>query len=280
MFVWTKVSSTVPAEVWEDRLAAHPGTVITRFAGRRSVQADVYCETRSEAEKLAKEFGGKVSKVRQQNWAALEPELPPPVKVRDRLLICAEQGKKALSALAAKHPGRQIISIPPDMAFGTGHHPTTATVLRLLTDFAESRKGTPWTLCDLGTGSAVLAIAAVKLGCASAWGCDFDPLAVRVARENLSRNRAQNIELEVADVLKWKPRERYDLVAANIFYDILEAAFPRIVRAMKKDGIVLLSGILKSQAKLCLAAGERAGLRFERVITIGKWVTAQGRLAR
>jgi ribosomal protein L11 methyltransferase len=170
------------------------------------------------------------------------------------------------------------------MAFGTGHHATTATVLRLLVDFAKARNANgisrPWTMLDLGTGSGLLAIAAEKLGAAKAWGCDYDDKAVRVARVNLRRNGTKRVTIDEADVLKWTPRERYDCVAANLFHDVLEAAFPKIARSLKRDGTLFISGILRTQADSCLASGRKAGLVFDEVITRGKWVTARGGLRR
>ena len=276
MYVWSRLSSTQWTDSWEERFAGHVGAVITRIPGRKTVRVEVYCAEKKEALAIQRQFGGVLRPVRARNWAALRPELPPPVVVRDALLVSADSDKKKLAALAQAHPGRSIISIPPDMAFGTGHHATTATVLRLLVDFARSRKGKPWTLCDLGTGSGVLAIAAAKLGAQEARGCDFDPHAVRVALHNVRRNRVRHVLIEEADVLGWKSGPRYDCVAANLFSDVLIAAFPKIVRTVKPGGTVLVSGILKSQAAECLRAGEKAGLKFDTVITRGKWVTARG----
>jgi ribosomal protein L11 methyltransferase len=280
MFVWTKDISPDSALEWEERLASQHGLVITAAPGRKTVRLEVWSEVRVIADQLRREHGGSVKKIPQQNWAALKPELPPPVKVRNTLLICAESDKAKLAALAKAHPQRAIISVPADLAFGTGHHATTATVLRLLSDFAAARQGTPWNLLDLGTGTGVLAIAAEKLGATDIWGCDFDPLAVAVAQKNLLRNRTRSTVIDEADVLKWKPAARYDCVAANLFCDILEAVFPKIVRSVKPGGIVLISGILKSQAKHCLAAGTRAGLHFDKVITVGKWVSARAVLQK
>lgn len=276
MFVWSKLSSARWTDAWEERFAGHCGAVITRIPGRKTVRVEVYCAQGKEALAIRRQFGGTVRPVRARNWAALRPALPPPVVVRDALIISALSDKKKLAALAKAHPARSIISIPPDMAFGTGHHATTATMLRLLVDFARAREGRPWTMCDLGTGSGVLAIAAAKLGAKEVRGCDFDPHAVRVALRNLRRNRVRDVRIEEADVLRWKAGPRHDVVTANLFSDVLIAAFPRIARAVKPGGRVLVSGILKSQAAACLRAGEEAGFNFDTVITRGKWVTASG----
>lgn len=281
MFVWSKLSSEKWADAWEERFvgAADQSTVITRIPGRKTIRVEVYCEKRREAEAIKKQFGGSVREIKSQNWAASSAEPPPPVKVRNSLLVCGEKDKDKIAALAEAHPSRTVISIPADMAFGTGHHETTSTVLRLLVDYAGSKKGQPWSMLDLGTGSGLLAIAAEKLGATDIWGCDFDPLAVKVAKGNLKRNKTKVVALDEADVLKWKPTRRWDCVAANIFADVLEAIFPKIVRALQKDGVVFLSGILHSQSEACLAAGRKAGLTFDLVHRKGKWVTARGKHA-
>jgi ribosomal protein L11 methyltransferase len=278
MFVWSKLSSKKWADAWEERFAGDPRAVITGMAGRSTIRIELYCERKREALDVQKSFGGTVREVKARNWAALTPVPPPPVKVRDRLIIVSEKGREGLAALRKANPARDVISIPPDMAFGTGHHATTATVLRMLVDFAQTQEGKPWTMLDIGTGSGVLAIAAEKLGAARSWGCDFDPLAVKVARDNLGRNGVKRVVIDEADALKWTPREKWDCVAANLFHDVLEAIFPKLARSMKRGGILLISGILRTQAESCLAAGRKAGLEFDSVVRRGKWVTARGHL--
>lgn len=276
MVVWSRLSSARWVDAWEERFAGHCGSAITRIPGRKTVRVEVFCSGRAEARAIQRQFGGTVRTVRARNWAALQPELPPPLVVRDALLVSAESGARKLAALARAHAPRAIIAIPPEMAFGTGHHETTAAVLRLLVDFSKSRAGESWTLCDLGTGSGVLAIAAAKLGAAAVRAIDFDPLAVRVALRNVRRNRVRGVCIGQADVLRLKSGPQYDCVTANLFSDVLIAAFPRIVRTVKPGGVLLVSGILGSQAAGCLRAGKDAGVKFDTVITKGKWVTARG----
>ena len=83
-----------------------------------------------------------------------KPVPPPrPLKVRDVFLLTAEARETELVKIQKAHPKRQIISIPPEMAFGTGDHATTSTCLRLLVDVSRERKCTKWTVADLGTGT-------------------------------------------------------------------------------------------------------------------------------
>lgn len=281
MFVWSKLSSNKWADAWEERFAGATqlSLVITEVPGHKTVRVEVFCPRKSDALGIQKEWGGSVREVKMQNWAAMAPEPPEPIKVRDRLVICAARTDREVAKAVKDFAGREVIAVPPDLAFGTGHHATTATVLRLLVDLSAKfgKEGRKWTLCDLGSGTGILGMAAIKLGAAKVWGCDFDPQAVRVSKENLIRNSVERCSFVKADVLKWSPKQKWDVVAANIFHDILTDAFPQIAQALKPDGVVFVSGILKTQAQDCLDAGMRSGLQFDKVITKGKWVTAVGR---
>jgi ribosomal protein L11 methyltransferase len=284
LFVWSKLSSEKWVDAWEERFAGgeQGALVITAVAGRKTVRLELYCPNERTAQKVQKEFGGSVRRMREQNWAALVPEPPVPVKVRDALVVCAARTRREVRDAYAAHPGREVLAVPPDMAFGTGHHPTTATVLRWLVDEARDRArgGQSWTLSDLGCGSGILAIAARKLGAASAWGCDFDAKAVEVARGNAERNGTPEVAFDEVDILRWKPRrnDKWDVVAANLFADILENAFPVLIRVINPGGVLFLSGILHTQAEACLEAGRAAGLVIEKRVKVGKWVTARARL--
>jgi len=280
MFVWSKLTASRSADTWEERFAGNPdGTlVITSFPGRKMVRLEFYSETQAPAKAAQKQFGGAVRHLKPQNWAAHSSQTPPPVKVRDKFVICTAKTQADLQKARAKFPDREIIAVPADMAFGTGHHATTATVLRLLVDSALPLQaaGKKWSMADLGCGSGILAIAAEKLGASRVWGCDYDPAAVKISQENAERNDTPKVRFSRVDVLKWEPKQKWDIVAANIFFDVLEAAFPQLVRSVAPGGVLMLSGILKSQAKDCLAAGKRAGFVVEKVVTKGKWVTAMG----
>jgi ribosomal protein L11 methyltransferase len=202
---------------------------------------------------------------------------PRPVKVRDVLLLTPATAPKDLAAIRREHPRRQIISIPPEMAFGTGDHATTSTCLRLLVDISRKRKGTDWSVADLGAGTGVLAIAARKLGCGEAFACDFDPFAVATAERNSKRNATPEIIHRQQDVLKWKSRKRgYDVVLANIFSTVLIKAWPVIAKSLAPGGDLVVSGILASQAWDVFTAAAANGLGFTQVIRKGKWVTARG----
>lgn len=284
MYVWSKLSSSQWIDAWEERFGQQPDChlVITQVPGRKMARVELYGESAAAMRRVQKMFGGSLRKLKQQNWAAMTPEPPPPLPIRGKIVVCAARTGKEVAAARKQFAGREVIAVPADLAFGTGHHATTATVLRFLVDAAErfSREGRRWTMADLGCGTGILAIAARKLGASQVWGCDFDPQAVRVAKENLERNGTPAVSITRQDVLKWRPRKKWDCVAANIFYDILEAASHQIVAAVRPGGVLMLSGILKSQAEGCLATMQRAGMIVQKVVTRGKWVTALGSVAR
>lgn len=276
MFVWSKLSAAQWIDAWEERFAGNPNLVIEYLKGGKSVRVRLFCNTEKEAQAVCTRFGGTFRKIAGEEWS--KPVAPPrPVKVRDVFLLTAETRAKQLAELRKAHPKRQLISIPPEMAFGTGDHATTSTCLRLLVDVAREREGCAWTVADLGAGTGVLAIAARKLGAGETFACDFDPFAVAAAARNAERNNTPEILTKEQDVLKWKPRKRgYDVVLANIFSTVLIKAWPVIAKSLAPGGDLIVSGILHSQAWDVFTAAASNGLGFTKVVKKGKWVTARG----
>lgn len=275
MFVWSKLSAAKWMDAWEERFAGNANLVIECLKGGKSIRVQVFCGTEKEAKAIAEQFGGSIRKVVHADWnKAVAP--PRPVKVRDAFLLTSETRTKELAALRKADPKREIIVIPPEMAFGTGDHATTSTCLRLLVDVARSRDP-GWTIADLGTGTGVLAIAARKLGSGETYACDFDPFAVDIARRNADRNGTPEISVSQQDVLKWKPRKKgYDVVLANLFSTVLIEAWPVIAKALAPKGDLIVSGILATQAWDVFTAAAGSGLGFTKVVRKGKWVTAHG----
>jgi ribosomal protein L11 methyltransferase len=276
MFVWSKLSAVRWMDAWEERFAGNANLVIEIIKGGKSIRVQLFCNTKKEADAIVAQFGGSVRKMANAEWNK-PVEAPRPVKVRDVFVLTAESRPKELAALKKENPKRQIISIPPEMAFGTGDHATTSTCLRILVDVARARKGTDWTVADLGSGTGVLAIAARKVGAGETYACDFDPFAVAVALRNIHRNGTPEISMQEQDVLKWKPRKKgYDVVLANLFSTVLIEAWPVIAKSLAPSGDLIVSGILASQAWEVFTAAAASGLGFTKVIKKGKWVTAHG----
>ncbi len=278
MFVWSKLTAEKSMDAWEERFSGNPNLVIEFLKGGKSIRLRLFCHTEHEAMAIVAQFGGSVRPMADPEWN--QPVAPPrPVKVRDILLLTAETRAAELAAIQREHPRRELISIPPEMAFGTGDHATTSTCLRMLVDVSRERRGSPWTLADLGTGTGVLAIAGRKLGAGETFACDFDPFAVAAAGRNAHRNGTPEILTQQQDVLEWQPRSSgYQVVMANLFSSVLIAAWPVIRKSLAPGGDLIVSGILATQAWDVFTAAASHGLGFPRVITKGKWVTARGGL--
>lgn len=276
MYLWSKLSGAQWIDAWEERFVGNPNFVVEYIKGGKSIRLQIYCESEKTAEDIKEQFGGSIRKVKNTDWNKV-PSIPKPLKIRDVFLVSAETDGAKLKRLQKEHPSREIIVIPPEMAFGTGDHATTSTCMRLLVDIARERRETKWSMVDLGAGTGLLAISARKLGASEVWGCDFDPFAVKVSNANAERNGTPEIVFKKQDVLRWKPRKRgYDVVAANLFSTVLIEAWPTIAKSLGQGGDLVVSGILASQAWEVFESAAKQGLGFSKVIKKGKWVTARG----
>ncbi len=282
LFQWSRSVAASETESWETRLLleGHTQFVCTEQPGRKT-QIEAFFDSKTEAEAFRREFGGEVRPFAVQNWAALGTagSTRKTIRIRDRLILALDQDPEFLAELREQFPRREILCFPPEMAFGTGDHPTTATCLRFLCDVSRSLPRDRWKLLDLGTGTGVLAIAACRLGAIHAVASDFDPKAIEVARASMQRHDLDEsrIELREEDVLTWRPSLRYEVVAANLFSSILIRILPKIRRSVRANGWVILSGILREQSAEVKAVARENGLKLERKVQRGKWV---GILAR
>jgi len=282
MWVWSKLSAVKWADAWEERFYGHEGCVISEIKGGKSVRVTVYCESKTEAEGIQKEFGGSIRELKNENWVAQgieKAKVKKPIMIRDAVVVTLEGEVSAVKKLKAEYEGRHVISIPPEMAFGTGDHPTTATCLRFLVDVSRSLEGKKWDLLDLGTGSGVLAIAGKLMGAGEVRAIDYDEKAVEVTDRNVKRNVAKKdaheVQAELGDVFTMTSRKSYEVVVANLFSDILIEAFPRMAKWLKKGGRLIVSGILYEQWEQVKKAGESEGLELQRFVKKGKWVAAE-----
>lgn len=282
MWQWHKTASAEHEELWQQRLNDYPGAVISAGFHAERISIDVYTDTAEEALVLQACYGGNASALPETDWvAATAPENTPPLIIRDKIVISASANREILDDLESRYPGRIILTFPAEQAFGTGNHATTSTCLRMLCDHVRHLK-TPWTLTDIGCGTGVLALAGIKLGATRAISFDFDPKAVEVAQRNIRRNGgADNLRLFQADVFEWCPAEgeQSDIVLANLFSAVLQKAFPRLRAAMKPEGILIISGILNTQADETIRAAEAEGLQLLKKVSRGKWTTAKLKIA-
>ena len=170
-----------------------------------------------------------------------------------------------------------ILHIDPGTAFGTGMHDTTQLCIRQLKKYI-----TPETvLLDVGTGSGILSILSLMFGAKKAVGTDLDPCAVEAVKDNMEANHIDpsdftmmigNIitEKEVQDKVGY---ECYDIVAANILAEVLQALTPVIVSQLKPGGIYITSGIIDDKEQVVRDAVEAAGLKLLEVTYQGEWVS-------
>lgn len=266
-------------DAWEERFYGNPNAVITELSTGKSVRVEVYCSEEKDALAIQDHFGGSIRAVKTQNWAALNDVPRPPLKIRSSLVITGDRKPEVKLELEKEYPKRHVIQIPAEMAFGTGDHATTSTCLRLLVDESKKQQGS-WNMLDLGCGTAVLAIAARMMGAETCEAHDFDHQAVKVSRQNVKLNKLSDIEVKEQDVLEWAPEREWELVVANMFSTILQRAFPTIVKAMKVDGTLIVSGILVDQWEETKGWGEDSGLSFIKNVRKGKWMTALAKRTR
>jgi ribosomal protein L11 methyltransferase len=143
---------------------------------------------------------------------------------------------------------RQVIMIEPGMAFGTGTHATTRGCMEFIEQVAALFSGTEFSALDVGTGSGILAITLVKLGARKVWAVDVDPVALKVARENLRCNHVQeNIHLSEAKLSRI--RKSFPVVVANLTAETIIDLSRSLESRVAAEGFLILSGILNPKAK-------------------------------
>lgn len=181
----------------------------------------------------------------------------------------------------AEDADKMIIHIDPGTAFGTGMHETTQLCMRQLKKYVTSETE----LLDVGTGSGILSIVALKLGAKHAAGTDLDPCAITATRENLEVNNipegAMDVMIgniiddkEVQDAVGY---EKYDIVVANILADVLVPLTPVIVNHLKPGGVYITSGIIDDKEEVVKEAVLAAGLELVEVTYQGEWVSVTAR---
>lgn len=190
-----------------------------------------------------------------EDWAALWKQGLKPRRVGRRLIIAPSWTRPK------RRRGDIIIEIDPQMAFGTGEHASTRGALRLLEDVIRRSDR----VLDVGTGSAVLAIAAARLGAAEVLGVDNDADAIINATENVERNgvvgRVTVEQAHVdADYLDALGASRFDVIVANVLSGVLIPLLPAFRRSLAPGGRLILGGILEREAPDVVAAASDADL--------------------
>lgn len=176
---------------------------------------------------------------------------------------------------------KMIIHIDPGTAFGTGMHETTQLCIRQIRKYVTPDT----TILDVGCGSGILGMLALKFGAKYSVGTDLDPCAIDATHENMEVNglTKDQYEVMIGNIIDDKEiqdkvgYEKYDIVAANILADVLVPLTPVIVNQMKKGGIYITSGIIDDKEETVVNAVKAAGLEVLEVTYQGEWVSVTAR---
>ena len=176
---------------------------------------------------------------------------------------------------------KMIIHIDPGTAFGTGMHETTQLCIRQIRKYVTPET----TILDVGCGSGILGMLALKFGAAYSVGTDLDPCAIDATYENMEVNgiTKEQYEVMIGNIIDDKEvqdkvgYEKYDIVVANILADVLVPLTPVILNQLKKGGIYITSGIIDTKEETVVNAVKAAGLEVLEVTYQGEWVSVTAR---
>jgi len=230
--------------------AERPYTV-TELA-RSLPEADRGAVRRAVAELTA---AGELAYTQRHGRSVVEPPVLLPRRVSARIVLLPE----GIGPPPGLPPGARLVRLGTGAAFGAGDHPTTRLALRALDDL--SRAGVVAAgarVLDIGTGTGVLAIAAVVCGAASALGIDIEPAARWEARRNAALNGMAHRIRVTGDAVEGLPG-RFDLILANLRYPTLHRLLPEMARRLPAAGVVVLSGMRPEEVAGLVGAAERIG---------------------
>ena len=176
---------------------------------------------------------------------------------------------------------KMVIHIDPGTAFGTGMHETTQLCIRALKKYVTSETE----ILDVGCGSGILGMLALKFGAKHSLGTDLDPCAIDATHENMEVNgiRKDQYEVMIGNIIDDKAvqdavgYEKYDIVTANILADVLVPLTPVIIHQMKPGAVYITSGIIEDKENVVVEAVKAAGLEVLEVNHQGEWVSVVAR---
>ena len=190
--------------------------------------------------------------VREEDWANSWKAYYKPVRIGRRLVIVPAWERYEAA------PDDLVVRMDPGLAFGTGTHESTRLVIGMLERYTKPG----CRMLDVGTGSGILAICASRLGAGECYAYDVDPMAVRVARDNIRESGLTNIRCGESDLLRQVDRSRpYDLICANLVADIILRMIPDLGPLMHRDSVLLASGIICERSREVIDCFEEYGYR-------------------
>ena len=225
--------------------------------------ADTVNQIRSRLDELQIEATIEVNGVNEEDWANSWKEFYKPLKIGERIVIVP-----AWEKYDAKE-GELIVKMDPGMAFGTGNHETTRLVIGLLEKYVKGGERA----LDVGCGSGILAICASKLGAGMCRAYDIDPVAVKVARDNIAESGLDNITCDVSDLLRGvdKTDGGYDIICANIVADIIIRMTPDIAAYMNEGATILASGIIVERSEDVIECFRQHGFSIAEKVVENGW---------
>ncbi|MCL4134255.1 UNVERIFIED_CONTAM: hypothetical protein GTU68_031659 [Idotea baltica] len=179
------------------------------------------------------------SEIVDTDWKEKWKEYSHPVEISPRLIVHSSWHSIEDKA------NQQSIVVDPEMAFGTGSHPTTKMCLKLIDSLYEDIKSSPKSVLDVGCGSGILSVAADLFGATEVLGVDINEEAILVSAANASKNKAWNCQFGQTDLAEVSGK--FDLVIANILSGTLKTLWPEIVSHTKEGGSIILSGLLEEE---------------------------------
>ena len=220
-------------------------------------------QVQNELDIIFNKYNLKYSKsvIKEENWNAIWESNFEPVRVGDFVGIRAHFHADFEPAVT------HDILITPKMSFGTGHHPTTFSVMQLMQRIDFKAK----TVYDFGTGTGILAILAEKLGAQKVLAVDNDDWCIENANENMLNNASKVITiLKVASAMQ---KEQYDIVLANVNRHIIEANMDELTQIGKPGGILVLSGLLNEDQLDIVKLAASKGWIFQEAQPLDGWVS-------
>lgn len=203
-----------------------------------------------------------VHSLEDQNWNEAWEKTIRPIRVTDRIVI-----RPTWHSYDAT-PGEIVLTIDPKMSFGTGYHESTRLVLRLLEK--HIRPGAR--VLDVGTGTGVLAIAAIKLGASSAVGVDVDEWSYTNALENARLNAVEDRITIQAGHLSDAPSGMFDMILANIQWNVIAPLLGEMDHRLSPGGSLILSGLLLADREDICSAVDAAHLTIIEEMVENEWI--------
>ncbi|MCB2288776.1 50S ribosomal protein L11 methyltransferase [Clostridium sp. CS001] len=207
------------------------------------------------------------NKVNEEDWENNWKQYYKPIKVGEKIVI------KPIWEEYNKKSDEIIVELDPGMAFGTGTHETTRMCIKALERHVKAET----TVFDIGTGSGILSIAAAKLGAKKTIGVDLDPVAVESAKQNVSYNDLNNIEILYGDLME-VVKGKADIVIANIMADIIMFLTEQVKGFIVEGGYFISSGIILSKKDEVINKLTQCGFKIEEINIEGEWVCIVAKL--